>query len=165
MHKQEAKSKRQILLIKHQGFIKVQKKFEEFTQDTSKSVNQSRRVELDEEVDGRWARAALGRHLVGGVGRPLGLLPPLASSFRRDVLPAELNSRGADSNPKLSTYNNLCRTKVGSPLSEPSIYTPKGTLYMETNRSVLRVLEHLKHLFPSIIKPLEESRSSITFLA
>jgi len=53
MHKQEAKSKRQTLLINHQGFIKVYKKFEGFTQDTSKSVTQSRRFELDEEVGGR----------------------------------------------------------------------------------------------------------------
>ena len=42
MYKQEAKSKRQTLLIKYQGLIKVTYGVREFTQDISKILKHSR---------------------------------------------------------------------------------------------------------------------------
>ena len=48
MNKLEAKSKRQTLLIKHQDFIKVNKKYEGLLEIHRKHVKYSRRDELDE---------------------------------------------------------------------------------------------------------------------
>ena len=48
MNKLEAKSKRQTLLIKHQDFIKVNKKYEGLLEIHRKHVKYSRQDELDE---------------------------------------------------------------------------------------------------------------------
>ena len=134
MNKLEAKSKRQTLLIKHQDFIKVNKKYEGLLEIHRKHVKYSHQDELDEGRGRRWTRGTLGRPRVGrarplGFGRPLAFLPPLASSFRRDRLLGESCEVGP-----LDLALELCLLWIEwpLPLERPWFYTPEDALYMES---------------------------------